>query len=255
MKLIYNKEYEAKSLRFISAIGASLLLLASIGSTVDGSEVVDTDSVSRTIHVSGAEVLSFEPELKAFRHRYGESNDVVASVMVESEDIVTEVEQEVTVEVECTLPLIFNALDVTQCSNMTLEQLKAFVARYCPEWVGLEEQILELDSRINLIFLLSVARCETGAGENVVGAFNCFNTKDFYTGDYVDYSTHYESIVHFCDLIEYDYVSPDGLWYGGDSSLATIATTYASEAWGDGILELADEIIWKFETGSLQPVE
>ena len=136
--------------------------------------------------------------------------------------------------------LHFNPEDVSQPSNMTLEQLKSFTVKYCPEWVGLEEYILTLDSEVNLIFLLSVARMETWAGIRTVGDYNCFNIR-YNSGAYCDYTSYTESIDHFVQLITEEYLNPEGRWYEG-VSIHAIGLHYAQERWAPGITNLCYEI-------------
>ena len=167
------------------------------------------------------------------------------SAGIEASNVVVTSEQSSTQTAE--KPLVFDAVDVRKPSNITEEQLTFFIARYCPEWVDLESQILEYDSQINLIFLLSVARMETWAGIAAIGDYNCFNTKDFYTGDYVNYSSYLDSIDAFVRLINEQYLSEDGLWWSGGYSVENIGVHYATPVWHEGITNLAEEIKWLLE--------
>lgn len=142
--------------------------------------------------------------------------------------------------VELSTKLYYNPEDVSQPSQMTLEQLESFTQKYCPEWVGLEEYILEQDNKVNLIFLLSVARMETWAGSECVGDFNCFNIR-YDSGNYVDYNNYTESIDDFVRLITEEYLDPDGLWHEG-SSIEDIGKHYAQPKWAGGITDLGYEI-------------
>lgn len=146
--------------------------------------------------------------------------------------------------------LYLDTADVRKPSNMTLEQLQKWAVRFAPNWVGLESQILEYDKRINLVFLLAVARAETGAGdtESLVGTYNCFNIKG--KNGYVNYNSYMESIEDFVDLLERAYLDPDGIYFNG-YGICDIGVKYAGAHWGPGIMTLADELIWHFDEGSL----
>lgn len=146
--------------------------------------------------------------------------------------------------------LYLDTADVRKPSNMTLEQLQKWAKRFAPNWVGLESQILEYDKRINLVFLLAVARAETGAGnpDSLVGTYNCFNIKG--KNGYVNYNSYMESIEDFVSLLERAYLDPDGIYFNG-YSICGIGVKYAGAHWGPGIMTLADELIWHFDAGSL----
>lgn len=138
------------------------------------------------------------------------------------------------------MTLHFNPDDISEPSNMTLEQLKSFTEVYCTSWVGLEDYILAKDSEVNLIFLLSVGRMETWAGEACVGDYNCFNIR-YDSGDYVDYTSYQASLDDFVRLITEEYLDPDGLWHEG-TSIEAIGTHYAQPKWAPGITDLCYEI-------------
>ncbi len=147
--------------------------------------------------------------------------------------------------------LYLDITDVRKPSNMTLEQLQKWTERFAPNWVGLESQILEYDKRINLVFLLAVARAETGAGatDGMVGNYNCFNIKGL-VSEYVNYNSYIESIDDFVDLLERAYLSPDGIYFNG-YGIYDIGIMYAGPHWAPGVVTLADELIWHFDEGSL----
>lgn len=147
--------------------------------------------------------------------------------------------------------LVFDVLDVTRPSNITREQLEYFISARCPRWIGLEDYILSFDDRINIVFLLAVARGETGAGANVVGSYNCFNVRSSRTGAYLNYSSYTESIDSFVNLILNSYCAEDGIYHEvyvdsngvpHGSAIMGISRHYASEAWGHGIIRLGREI-------------
>lgn len=187
------------------------------------------------------DITSFSTRGTAF----SQAEPVESHISNSTSMVVNDISEESVIEEP--LPLIFDASDVRVPSNITEEQLHLFILRYCPEWVGLEETILQYDSRINLIFLLAVARAETWAGSAVVGDYNCFNTKDFYTGEYVDYESYAHSIDAFVRLIENQYLSEDGLWWEGGYSVEKIGMHYATPVWAEGITKLAEEIKWLLE--------
>lgn len=142
---------------------------------------------------------------------------------------------------ELSKELHYNPDDITQPSQMTLEQLESFTQKYCPCWVGLEEHLLTLDDELNLIFLLSVGRMETWAGSECVGDYNSFNIR-YNSGGYVDYASYKDSIDDFVRLITEEYLDPDGLWHEG-VSIESVSVHYAeSTRWADGITDLGYEI-------------
>lgn len=138
--------------------------------------------------------------------------------------------------------IVYTPDDVTIPSGMTLAQLKYYVARYCPSWVGLEEQILKYDSRINLVFLLSVGRWETGGGEACVGRYNSFNIRCSDGTAYVDYPSYAAGITAFVKLLTRQYLDEDGKWYEG-VSVASIGEHYATERWAPIIADYGYELI------------
>lgn len=147
--------------------------------------------------------------------------------------------------------LYLDIADVRKPSNMTLEQLQKWTKRFAPNWVGLEPAILEYDKQVNLVFLLAVARAETGAGttDGMVGAYNCFNIIGK-GGNYISYNSYLESIADFVSLLTSAYLSPNGIYFNG-YGICDIGVMYAGPHWGPGIITLADELIWHFDKGSL----
>lgn len=143
-----------------------------------------------------------------------------------------------------TKELHLNVYDVSEPSNLTVDHIKDFIANYT-QWTGLEEYLISRDDDINLIFLLAVARTETGGGAKCVGNYNCFNIKDG-KGHYRDYNSYEESIDHFIRLINTHYIDPDGKYYNG-TSIYDIAKNYASDYWGTYVANLAQDLLEDFE--------
>lgn len=136
----------------------------------------------------------------------------------------------------------FNPDNVSESSGMTREQVSYLIKLYCPEWSGMEDYLLKADKRLNLLFILGVARMETWAGEASIGAYNCFNVKVWNSNDYINYSSYSESIDAFIELINNQYLSPDGIWYEGSKSIAAIGQHYATNVWAEGITNICLEM-------------
>ncbi len=136
----------------------------------------------------------------------------------------------------------FNPDNVSESSGMTREQVSYLIKLYCPEWSGMEDYLLKADKRLNLLFILGVARMETWAGEASIGSYNCFNVKVWNSNDYINYSSYSESIDAFIELINNQYLSPDGKWYEGSKSIAAIGQHYATNIWADGITNICLEM-------------
>lgn len=136
-----------------------------------------------------------------------------------------------------------NIDNVAESSNLTKNQIKSFIKEYT-EWEGLEDYLIECDKEINLIFLLAVARTETGGGESCVGTYNCFNIKGR-NGKYRDYDSYEESIDHFIRLINDSYISPDGKYYCGEG-IDDIGVHYATSKWSPYVTKLANQLYDKF---------
>lgn len=176
------------------------------------------------------------------------NGNLISNTTYNKKDIVKE--EEVVEEEEESKEFTFDILDITKPSNISKKQLEYFIALRCPEWIGLEDYILSLDEKINIVFLLTVGRLESGAGYDVVGDFNCFNTRDFYTGKYINYNSYKESIDAFVNLILEQYCAEDGMWheeyvkdevsYG--KAIMAIAKHYADEEWGHNVINLGEEI-------------
>lgn len=136
----------------------------------------------------------------------------------------------------------FNPDNVSESSGMTREQVSYLIKLYCPEWAGMEDYLLKVDKQLNLLFILGVARMETWAGEASIGAYNCFNVKVWNSDDYINYNSYSESIDAFIELINKQYLSPDGLWYEGSKSISAIGQHYATHIWADGITNICLEM-------------
>lgn len=147
----------------------------------------------------------------------------------------------------------FDPLDITKPSNLTKVELSEYLSTYCKYWVGLEDFLLSKDKEINLIFLLSVAKTETGAGQITHGSYNCFNIRQENSYAFVNYNSYEESIEDFIHLILRGYVAEDGIWYeepwydyNGNyhtsTSIHTIGLHYASEIWAPYIENIGYEI-------------
>ena len=148
---------------------------------------------------------------------------------------------------------IFDPYDITKPSNLTKPELSKYLSTYCKYWVGLEDFLLSKDKEINLIFLLSVAKTETGAGQVTHGSYNCFNIRQENSYAFVNYSSYEESIEDFIHLILNGYVAKDGIWYeepwydySGNyhtsTSIHTIGLHYAGEIWAPYIENIGYEI-------------
>ena len=155
------------------------------------------------------------------------------------------------------IDVYFDPFDITQPSNLTYEQLHKYLATYCKNWVGLEDYLLSKDKEINLIFLLSVAKTETGAGIITHGWYNCFNIRQENSYAFVNYNSYEESIDDFIHLILNGYVAEDGIWYEEpwidyngvehtSKSVHTIGLHYASEIWAPYI----ENICWEIKSFS-----
>lgn len=136
-----------------------------------------------------------------------------------------------------------NVDNVAESSNLTKNQIKSFIKEYT-EWEGLEDYLIECDKEINLIFLLAVARTETGGGKYCVGTYNCFNIKGR-NGKYRNYDSYEESIDHFIRLIKDSYISPDGKYYCGEG-IDDIGVHYATSNWGTYVTKLANQLYNEF---------
>lgn len=147
----------------------------------------------------------------------------------------------------------FDPLDITKPSNLTKAELSEYLSTYCKYWVGLEDFLLSKDKEINLIFLLSVAKTETGAGQITHGSYNCFNIRQENSYAFVNYNSYEESIEDFIYLILKGYVAEDGIWYeepwydyNGNyhtsTSIHTIGLHYAGEIWAPYIENIGYEI-------------
>lgn len=150
-------------------------------------------------------------------------------------------------------PLHFNPLDITQPSNISKEHLSIYINKCCPLWSGLEEDLLAIDKKLNILFLLSVAQTETSTGRFCVGNYNCFNIRQHNSYTYVNYFSFAESIEDFADLILRGYVAEDAVWYEEpwqdysgtwhtSASIYTIGIHYATSAWAPYVENLAWEI-------------
>ena len=148
---------------------------------------------------------------------------------------------------------IFDPYDITKPSNLTKPELSKYLSTYCKYWVGLEDFLLSKDKEINLIFLLSVAKTETGAGKVTHGSYNCFNIRQENSYAFVNYSSYEESIEDFIHLILNGYVAEDGIWYEEpwydyrgnyhtSTSIHTIGLHYAGEIWAPYIENIGYEI-------------
>ena len=148
---------------------------------------------------------------------------------------------------------IFDPYDITKPSNLTKPELSKYLSTYCKYWIGLEDFLLSKDKEINLIFLLSVAKTETGAGQVTHGSYNCFNIRQENSYAFVNYSSYEESIEDFIHLILNGYVAEDGIWYeepwydySGNyhtsTSIRTIGLHYAGEIWAPYIENIGYEI-------------
>ena len=148
---------------------------------------------------------------------------------------------------------IFDPYDITKPSNLTKPELSKYLSTYCKYWIGLEDFLLSKDKEINLIFLLSVAKTETGAGQVTHGSYNCFNIRQENSYAFVNYSSYEESIEDFIHLILNGYVAEDGIWYeepwydySGNyhtsTSIHTIGLHYAGEIWAPYIENIGYEI-------------
>lgn len=149
--------------------------------------------------------------------------------------------------------LSFNPYDITEPSNLTYRQLHNYLSAYCKNWVGLEDFLLQKDKEINLIFLLAVAKTETGAGIITHGYYNCFNIRQENSYYFVNYNSYEESIEDFIYLILKGYVAEDGTWYEQpwvdyigmthtSTSLHTIGLHYADSIWAPYIENIGWEI-------------
>lgn len=147
----------------------------------------------------------------------------------------------------------FDPLDITKPSNLTKAELSEYLSTYCKYWVGLEDFLISKDKEINLIFLLSVAKTETGAGQITHGSYNCFNIRQENSYAFVNYNSYEESIEDFIYLILKGYVAEDGIWYeepwydySGNyhtsTSIHTIGLHYAGEIWAPYIESIGYEI-------------
>ncbi len=147
----------------------------------------------------------------------------------------------------------FDPYDITKPSNLTKAELSKYLSIYCKYWVGLEDFLLSKDKEINLIFLLSVARTETGAGQFTRGNYNCFNIRQENSYAFVDYNSYEASIEDFIHLILKGYIAEDGTWYeepwydhNGNyhtsTSIHTIGLHYADEVWAPYVENIGYEI-------------
>ena len=147
----------------------------------------------------------------------------------------------------------FDPYDITKPSNLTKAELSEYLSVYCKYWVGLEDFLLLKDKEMNLIFLLSVAKTETGAGQITHGSYNCFNIRQENSYAFVNYNSYEESIEDFIYLILKGYVAEDGIWYeepwydySGNyhtsTSIHTIGLHYAGEIWAPYIENIGYEI-------------
>lgn len=136
----------------------------------------------------------------------------------------------------------YNPYDVREPSNMNIEQLRYFVQLQCPDWVGLEEELLAYDSEFNLVFLLSVGRLETWAGQRCVGDYNCFNIVGNTDCGFMNYESYRESIADFVRLIRDAYINPEGTWYEG-YGISEIGVHYATPSWAPKVTDCGYYII------------
>lgn len=182
-------------------------------------------------------------------------NDTFASICIIEDDVTPtasttpksylyETEEITTIDIcDCydieTKTLHLNISDVTEPSGVTTEHIKDFIAKRT-KWAGMEDYIVSLDNEINVIFLLAVARIETGAGEACVGDYNCFNIKGK-DGKYCNYNSYEESIDHFVRLITNQYIDSDGMWHEG-TGIRDIAINYCDHHWGEVVVDLSNEI-------------
>lgn len=138
----------------------------------------------------------------------------------------------------------FNPSDITESSGMPRADIADFVERRCSAWLsepGIIDHLVEIDSKINVVFLLSVARTETGGGEVCVGWHNSFNVRNA-DGSYTDYWSYTESIDDFVNLILSQYIAEDGDWHEG-TSIDSINIHYAeAPTWGEYVADIGYEI-------------
>lgn len=142
----------------------------------------------------------------------------------------------------------FNPSDITEPSNMSRADIEDFVERRCSFWLadsGIIDHLMDIDSEINLVFLLAVARTETGAGEVCVGWHNSFNVRNA-DGTYTDYWSYTESIDDFVNLILTQYIDSEGDWHEG-TSIDSINIHYAeSPIWSEYVTNIGYEILDRY---------
>lgn len=144
----------------------------------------------------------------------------------------------------------FNPSDITESSGMSRADIEDFVERRCSAWLsepGIIDHLVEIDSKMNVVFLLSVARTETGGGEVCVGWHNCFNVRNA-DGSYTDYWSYTESIDDFVNLILSQYIDEAGDWHEG-TSIDSINIHYAeAPTWGEYVSDIGYEIIDRYNS-------
>lgn len=168
------------------------------------------------------------------------SNKSVEPVQEAIEQTQIESEQEEVKE------LYFNSNDVTELSNMTVEQVQEVLKG--TSLYPLASDYIELEKRygINALFIVSLTIEESGWGTSRITHDNNNISGQRINGVYRKFKSKYDCLKETYRLISEEYVNEEGKYYVGSSNIYDINATYCpdteKDSWANNIIEISKNI-------------
>ena len=205
----------------------------------------------KTLSTIGLTVLS----VSTFTHVMRDSNppkrvEVEQEIQVSNksvEPVQEAIEQpQIKSEQEEVKELYFNSNDVTELSNMTVEQVQEVLEG--TSLYPLASDYIELEKiyGINALFIVSLTIEESGWGTSRITHDNNNISGQRINGVYRKFKSKYACLKETYRLISEEYVNEEGKYYVGSSNIYDINATYCpdteKDSWANNIIEISKNI-------------